>query len=64
MANFRRIKFQATVETATMLLTEDEVEGWLEKFRDTLKHLDLAVLSVEPKEEAPVRLQKSVDCWD
>lgn len=64
MANFRRIKIEATVETATMLLTDDEIEGALQKFRDALGHLDLAVLSVEPKEEAPVRSQKSVDYWD
>lgn len=58
MANFKRIKIQATVETAAMLLTEDRIDGALKEFCDALKHLDLAILCVEPKEEAPVEFSK------
>ncbi len=58
--NFRGIKFQATVETATILLTEGQIDDALEKFCDTLKRLGLAILSVEPKEAPPVRVHESL----
>jgi hypothetical protein len=53
MPTFRRIKIQATVETESMLVQEDQIEGVLGALRDKLQHLDLDVLSVGPTEPAP-----------
>ena len=52
MANFRMIKIQATVETRPMLLAEDQIDGALHELRQKLTQLDLAILSVQPKEAA------------
>ncbi len=56
MSDFRRIKIQATVETAVMLLADGQIDGTLQTFCDTLKRLDLAILCVAAKEEAPVEV--------
>ncbi len=53
MPIFTRIKIQATVETESMLLPEDKIDGALGTLRDRLKQLDLVILSIEPKEFAP-----------
>ena len=41
MTTFRRIKIQATVETAPMLLTEDQIDGALRRLREGLTQLDV-----------------------
>ena len=52
MPMFRRVRIHATVETESMLLTEEQIDGALGDLRDKLAHLDLAVLSIEPSEPA------------
>lgn len=52
MPTFRRITIKATVETESMLLRDDQIDGALDELRDKLAHLDLAVLSVAPAEPA------------
>ena len=59
MANFRMIKIQATAETAPMLLTDDQIDGALHELRQKLQHLNLAILSVEPKEAPQVKRPES-----
>jgi hypothetical protein len=54
MLTFKRIKIQATVETEPKLVPEDEIDGALDTLRDRLKQLDLVILSIEPKEVAPI----------
>lgn len=41
---FRRIRIQATVETAPMLLTEEQVAAALQELRDRLTRLELALV--------------------
>lgn len=60
MGEFKRIKIQATVETAGLLLPEADVAAACAKLRQLLTDLDLAVLTVEPKEEAPVEFPESL----
>ena len=61
MMTFRRIKIQATVETAPMLLTEDQIDGALRKLRDGLTQLDVAIVGIEAKEDPAVELPPSLD---
>ena len=61
MTDFKRIKIQATVETAGMLLSEAEVGPAIETLRIKLEQLDLVVLTIEPQEEAPVPWNESLD---
>jgi hypothetical protein len=64
MTTFRRIKIQATVETAPMLLTEEQIAAALRELRDRLTPLELAIVSIEAKEEAPVELPDSLEYRD
>ncbi len=53
MANFKRIKLRATVESPPILLTEEQVDAALGALRGNLTQLDLDVLSIESAEQAP-----------
>jgi hypothetical protein len=64
MTTFRRIKIQATVETAPMLLTEDQIEGALRELRDGLTRLDVAIVGIEAKEEPAIDLPPSLEYRD
>ena len=64
MMTFRRIKIQATVETAPMLLTEDQIAGAVRGLRDGLTRLDVAIVDIEPKEEPAVELPPSLEYRD
>jgi hypothetical protein len=61
MTTFRRIKIQATVETAPTLLTEDQISSAVCELRDGLTHLDVAIISIEPKDEPAVELPPSLE---
>ena len=64
MTNVRRIKIQATVETAPMLLTEDQIAGAVRDLRDGLTLLDVAIVGIEAKEEPAVELPASLEYRD
>jgi hypothetical protein len=64
MTTFRRIKIQATVETAPMLLTEDQIEGALRELRGGLTRLDVAIVGIEAKEEPAIDLPPSLEYRD
>ena len=51
MMTFRRIKIQATVETAPMLLTEDQIAGAVRDLRDGLTRLDVTIIGIDAKGE-------------
>ncbi len=61
MTDFRRIKIQATVETAGLLLSEADVASMVQTLRDRLQQLDLAVLTIESREEPTVPWNDSLD---
>ena len=61
MTDFRRIKIQATVETAGLLLSEADVALMVQTLRDRLQQLELAVLTIESKEEPTVPWNDSLD---
>ncbi len=44
-----------------MLLGEDQIDRTLDELREKLTHLDLAILSIEPKEPPPVDVPKSLE---
>lgn len=64
MTTFRRIKIQATVETAPMLLTEDQIDGALRTLRDGLAQLDVAIVGIEAKEEPAIELPPTLEYRD
>lgn len=64
MTTFRRIKIQATVETAPMLLTDDQIDGALRKLRDGLTQLDVAIVGIEAKEEPAIELPPTLEYRD
>lgn len=64
MTTFRRIKIHATVETAPMLLTEDQIDGALRKLRDGLTQLDVAIVGIEAKEEPAIELPPTLEYRD
>jgi hypothetical protein len=64
MTTFRRMKIQATVETAPMLLTDEQVSGALQALREGLARLDVAVVGVEAKEEAPIEVPATLEYRD
>ena len=64
MTTFRRIKIQATVETAPMLLTEDQIAGAVRDLRDGLTRLDVTIVGIETKEEPAVELPLSLEYRD
>ena len=64
MTTFRRIKIHATVETAPMLLTEDQIDGALRKLRDGLTQLDVAIVGIEAKEEPAIELPPTLENRD
>ena len=61
MANFRRVKIQATVETPATLLLDDQLTDALAELRETLHELGLTVLSVEPTDAPPIAAPPSLD---
>ncbi len=61
MATFKRIKIRATVETAGMLVAEDQVPGACSALREKLTALELAVLTIEPQDEPPVDFPESLE---
>jgi chaperonin cofactor prefoldin len=61
MTDFRRIKIQATVETAGLLLSEADTASMMQTLRNKLEQLDLAVLTIESKEEPSVPWNDSLD---
>ena len=61
---FRRIRIQATVETAPMLLTEEQLAAALQELRERLTRLELVIVGMEAKEEAPVELPDSLEYRD
>ncbi len=61
MATFKRIRIHATVETAGMLLAEDQIPAACNELRDKLTALELAVLTLEPQEEPAVEFPKSLE---
>lgn len=50
MAEFRRIKLHATLESEVMLLTESEVERAIDGVYGRLKSTGLNVVAIEPEE--------------
>lgn len=64
MTTFRRIKIHATVETAPMLLTEDQIDGALRELRDGLTQLDVAIVGIEAKEEPAIELPPTLEYRD
>ena len=64
MTTFRRIKIQATVETAPMLLTDDQIDGALRKLRDGLTQLDVTIVGIEAKEEPAIDLPPTLEYRD
>ena len=64
MTTFRRIKIQAIVETAPMLLTEDQIAGAVGDLRDGLTRLDVTIVGIETKEEPAVELPLSLEYRD
>jgi hypothetical protein len=64
MTTFRRIKIQATVESAPTLLTEDQIAGAVRDLRDALTQLDVAIVGIEAKEEPAVELPASLEYRD
>jgi len=64
MTTFRRIKIQATVETAPTLLTEDQIAGAVRELRHGLAQLDVAIVGIEAKEEPAVELPPSLEYRD
>ena len=64
MTTFRRIKIQATVETAPMLLTEDQIAGAVRDLRNGLTQLDVTIVGIEAKEEPGVELPPSFEYRD
>ena len=61
---FRRIRIQATVETAPMLLTDEQLAAALQELRDRLTRLELVIVDVEAKEAAPVEFPDSLEYRD
>ena len=61
---FRRIKIRATVDAGPMLLTEEQIPAALQELRDKLTRLELVIVAIEAKEEAPVELPDSVEYRD
>ncbi len=47
-----------------MLLTEDQIAKALRELRDGLTPLDVAILGIEAKEEAPVELPTTLEYRD
>jgi hypothetical protein len=64
MTTFRRIRIQATVETAPTLLTEDQISTALRELRDGLTQLGVAIVGIEAKEEPAVELPPSIEYRD
>jgi hypothetical protein len=64
MTTFRRIRIQATVETAPTLLTEDQIATALRELRDGLTQLGVAIVGIEAKEEPAVELPPSIEYRD
>jgi len=60
-ATFKRIKIQATVETAGMLVGEDQVAATVAALKEKLTALDLAVLTIEAQDEPPVEFPESLE---
>ncbi|HUM14205.1 MAG TPA: hypothetical protein VL086_00820 [Candidatus Nitrosotalea sp.] len=64
MTTFRRIKIQATVATAPLLLTDEQIAAAIRELGDRLTSLELTIVGIEAKEEAPVELPDSIEYRD
>ena len=64
MTTFKRIKIQATVESAPTLLTDDQIASALRELHNRLTQLDVAVVGIEAKEEPAVELPPSLEYRD
>ena len=53
MAEFRRIKIRAVLESDVVLITADQVDRLVEAVCGKLKNTGLTLVSVEPEELAP-----------
>jgi hypothetical protein len=60
-ATFKRIKIQATVETAGMLVGEDQIAAAVAALKEKLTALDLAVLTIEAQDQPPVEFPESLE---
>jgi len=61
MGEFKRIKIRVSAESAGMLLPEDQIARACSALHEKLTALDLAVVTVEPEEEAPVEFPESLE---
>ena len=61
MATFKRIKIQATVETAGMLVGEDQVAASVAALKEKLTALELNVLTIEPQDQPPIDFPESLE---
>lgn len=52
MAEFRRVKVRAILESDVMLITEDQVDALVDRVCDKLQSTGLILVSVEPQEVA------------
>ena len=53
MAEFKRIKIRAILESDVVLITADQVDRLVEAVCSKLKNTGLTLVSVEPEELAP-----------
>ncbi len=53
MAEFKRIKIRAILESDVVLITADQVDRLVEAVCSKLKNTGLTLVSVEPEEMAP-----------
>ena len=53
MAEFKRIKVRAILESDVVLLTADQIDRLVEAVCNKLKNTGLTLVSVEPEELAP-----------
>ena len=60
MAEFKRIKIRAILESDVVLITADQVDRLVEGVCSKLKNTGLTLVSVEPEEQAPTTAAISV----
>jgi hypothetical protein len=64
MTTFRRIKIEATVNTAPTLLTDEQIAAAVRELHDGLAQLNVAVVAIEAKEEPAVELPPTLEYRD
>lgn len=52
MSEFKRVKVRATLESEVMLITEDQIDGLVDRVCGRLQGTGLTLVSVEPEEVA------------